>query len=625
VGELDPSVVFALALGVGVVAQLVASHLRVPSIVVLLASGVALGPDGVGWITPRTLGEGLFALVGLAVAVILFEGGLNLDVRRLRREGAAIRGLVTTGALVTGIGGACAARWLLDWPWRQSALFGTMVIVTGPTVIGPLLRSLRVRPKVATLLEAEGVLIDPIGAILAALALEVVVAPSADSFAAGVLGLVPRLAFGAGAGVAAGVVMGLGLRSSRLIPEELDNLFVLGTVLVLFELCNSVLSESGVLAVTVAGVTLGNFRARLPQGLREFKGYLVEGLIGMLFVLLAADVRVDEVRSLGLPGLLTVAALMFIVRPLNVLASTSASDLSWRERLFLMWMAPRGIVAAAIASIAAALMDAQGLEGGSDLRALVFLTIAVTVVVQGGLGGLVARLLRVRAPGRDAVLLLGAEGLGLALADELSRGGVPVIFLDSNPEHCKAVEERGYPVVFGNALEKRSLARTRPELALCAIGVTPNETVNSLFAREAREEFGVPETYVALARGERGLPVEILERQGSRILFDRAKDVARWNVRFRHGQASVAHFRFRGGVEEPPTPDASRATPRRPDDYAILVTRRGDRTQPMFARQELREGDLAAVALHDESEAAAIEELSRLGWERVEEPSESEA
>ena len=182
-------IVIALALGVGVLAQGIGALLRIPSIVLLFGAGLLLGPDGVGWIEPRALGDGLFSLVSLAVAVILFEGALNLDLTRLRREGRTIRSLVTTGALVTWVGGACAARVLFGWSWELSILFGSMTIVTGPTVIGPLLRSVRVKPSVATVLEAEGVLIDPIGAIVAALTLEAVLAPDAGSLTATAIGL----------------------------------------------------------------------------------------------------------------------------------------------------------------------------------------------------------------------------------------------------------------------------------------------------------------------------------------------------------------------------------------------------------------------------------------------------
>jgi NhaP-type Na+/H+ or K+/H+ antiporter len=605
----SPEAVFALALGCGVLAQVAAAALRVPSIVLLFATGLLLGPEALGWIDPRALGEGLFALVGLSVAVILFEGALNLEVRKLRREGRVIRSLVTTGALVTWVGAALAARWLLGWSWAMALLFGAMVIVTGPTVIGPLLRSLRVRPAVATVLEAEGVLIDPIGAIVAALTLEVVLAPGANSLAASALGLLPRLVFGASAGAAVGWLLARVLRGRRLEAQGLDSLLVLGAVLVLFALCNEVLSESGILAVVAAGVALANLPTHIPAGLREFKGYLTEGLIGLLFVLLAADVGVAQMAALGSGGLATVAALILVVRPLGVLASTWRSGLSLRERAFLAWLAPRGIVAAAVASFGAAALEESGQPGGEAVRALVFLTIAITVVVLGGLGGAVARLLGVRAPDRDSVLVLGADRLGFALAEELRRGGARVLFLDSNPEHCRQAEERGWPVVFGNALEERTLARARPEQAVAVVGATANETVNSLFVREARERFRVPQGYVALEGGQAGVPRPVLDRHGIRALFDGSKDVERWNVRFRHGLAELGRFRYA------PAPDAAPlASEPAEDSFVILVVRRGERVEAMHDAFELRPGDAAVAALHVEQREPALRALAARGF-----------
>jgi NhaP-type Na+/H+ or K+/H+ antiporter len=189
----SPTLTLVLALAAGVLAQSVARHIRIPGIVLLLAAGASLGPDGIAWVQPHSLGEGLFAIVDLAVAVILFEGALNLDVSRLRREQTPIRRLVTVGALVTLVGGTLAVRALLDWPWMPALLFGSLVVVTGPTVIGPLVGELRLRPRVATVLEAEGVLIDPIGAILAVLMLEVALAPDTEVLASGAMGLVFRL------------------------------------------------------------------------------------------------------------------------------------------------------------------------------------------------------------------------------------------------------------------------------------------------------------------------------------------------------------------------------------------------------------------------------------------------
>ena len=197
-----PTTTLVLALAAGVLAQLVARHTRISAIVVLLAIGAALGPDGLGWVRPRDLGKGLFAIVELAVAIIVFEGGLNLEISRLRRGQLPIRRLVTVGAVITMVGGAACARALLGWPWLQCLLFGSLVVVTGPTVIGPLVSELRLRPRVATVLEAEGVLIDPIGAILAVLMLEIILAPGQGTLASGGLGLLLQL----GAGIAMGLV-----------------------------------------------------------------------------------------------------------------------------------------------------------------------------------------------------------------------------------------------------------------------------------------------------------------------------------------------------------------------------------------------------------------------------------
>jgi NhaP-type Na+/H+ or K+/H+ antiporter len=592
-----------------VLAQALASRLRVPGIVLLFGAGLLLGPDGLGWLEPRALGRGLYALVSLAVAVILFEGALNLDLRRLRREGRTIRSLVTTGALLTWAGAACAARGLLGWSWELSILFGAMTIVTGPTVIGPLLRTLRVKPSVATVLEAEGVLIDPIGAIAAALTLEAVLAPDAGSLAATLLGVLPRLALGVGAGAAGGALMAFVLRRRTLLPEGLESLFVLASALAIYATCNALLSESGILAVVLAGVALANLSARLPDGLREFKGTLTEGLIGLLFVLLAADVGIHEMAALGGAGLATVAVLMFLVRPLDVFVSTLGSNLAWRERAFVAWLGPRGIVAAAIASLGAAELAARGQPGGEALRALVFLTIAVTVVLLGGLGGAVARLLGVRAPERNAVLVLGADRVGLALAGELRRGGRPVTLLDANPDHCREAEQRGWPVVFGNALEERTLARARPEQALLVIGVTSNETVNHLFASEATERFRVPRAYLALEHGSPRLPRKLLDRRGIRALFDGPRDVERWNVRFRHGQAELLRVRF---TAPPATNGAAPAGAL--DPYLMLTHERAGRVEPMHQGIEAKDGDEAAVAVLAEQRPAALTALAARGW-----------
>jgi NhaP-type Na+/H+ or K+/H+ antiporter len=238
----------------------------------------------------------------------------------------------------------------MGWPWDLSVLFGTLVIVTGPTVILPVLRNLPLRRRLSTVLEAESVLIDPIGAIVAALTVQVVVGASADCFAAGVLGLVLRFGFGAAAGIAFGLALGRLLRSHSLVPEGLEDVVTLGSVLLCFAACEAVLSESGILAVTMAGVAVGNVETRMGRELGKFEERLTVAALGVLFALLAADVRIADVTELGAAGLYTVGALMLVVRPVGVAACTVRTELEWRDRAFLAWMGPRGIVAAAVAS-----------------------------------------------------------------------------------------------------------------------------------------------------------------------------------------------------------------------------------------------------------------------------------
>ncbi len=608
-----PTTTLVLALAAGVLAQLVARHTRISAIVVLLAIGVMLGPDGLGWVVPRTLGEGLFSIVELAVAIIVFEGGLNLEISRLRRGQRPIRRLVTLGALITMFGGAACARLLLDWPWLQCLLFGSLVVVTGPTVIGPLVSELRLRPRVATVLEAEGVLIDPVGAILAVLMLEITLAPGEGTLATRGIDLLRQLGTGIALGLVGGLLIAWLLRVRRIVPEGSENIFTLAAVLALFQGCNEIADQSGILAVAVAGVVVGNVRTRVDRDLREFKDQVSLLLIGLLFVLLAADVRFADVAALGWAGLGLVGALILVVRPFNVWVSTWGSQLSFRERLFVGWLAPRGIVAAALASLTAAGLEAGGLSGGVELRALVFLTILVTVLLAGLTAGPVARGLDVCLPGRDTVAILGAQGLGLALAAELRDGEVPVVFVDSNPHNCRRAEEADFPVVFGNALEERTLSRARFGDVGKAVGLTTNETLNGLFVSRARELFSVPDAHIALTSSVSGLTPEIARSQEATTLFAGPHDLERWDVRFRHGDVEIEHLEFAEAEDSPGDKTDEDALP--PSErFVILAIRRADQVAPMSSDTVPRSGDVASIAVYVPERDDALRELTERGW-----------
>ncbi len=550
----DPAFVVALALAVGMLAQVLARHLRIPGIVVLLAAGTLLGPDVLGWINPESLGGTLQTLVGYAVAVILFEGGLILDIRGLRRQARAIRGLVTWGALVTALGGAAAAHWIMGWSLPISVLFGTLVIVTGPTVITPLLKRLRVESKTATVLEAEGVFGDAIGALVAVVTLEVVLTAEND-VVHGALELVQRLGFGALLGLVAGFLMALLLRYEHIIPHGLDNVVTLSLVLLLYQVSNHLMHESGIVAVIAAGLAIGNNRTPLVSELKEFKEQLTVMLIGLLFVLLAADVRLDDLRDLGWRGVATVAALMLLVRPLNVLVGTWRSDLSAKQKGFLSWMAPRGIVAAAVASLFAQRLDAAGFTHGTELRALVFLVIAVTVTVQGLMGAPFAALLGLRRSTQGGYAILGAGPLARTLAVALGGDARTGVLIDTNAEACRDAERLGLKVIFGSGLSENVLQRAAIDERTGVIGMTSNDGTNYAFARRARREFRSPHAWVALASLNSEVRPSMLHQIDAEILFGAATNGASWSHRVDHNRATVQEWSPEDDAQTPAIAD----------------------------------------------------------------------
>jgi NhaP-type Na+/H+ or K+/H+ antiporter len=611
----NPALQVALALGLGAAGQAAARHLRVPGIVVLLAIGIAAGPDGLDLVRPDRLGEALPLLVSFAVAIILFEGGMSLDLRRLREQARPIRRLVTVGALVTTIGGALAARFLLGWPWPLAMLFGTLVIVTGPTVIQPLLRRIRLERGTSTVLEGEGVFGDAIGALIAVLALELVLARTDDSWMIAAGGFLGRLGLGLVLGLVVGVAIAGALRADRLLPDELENVFVLALVLLAFQLSDALRSESGLVAVIVAGVVAGNVRSRSGAALREFKEQLTVLFVGMLFVLLAADVRWERVLELGVPGLLVVAALLFVVRPANVFLSTWGTGLDLRQKAFVSWLAPRGIVAAAVASFCAIELEAAGIGGGRDLQALVFLVITTTVVVQGLSGGTVARWLGLRPPPPSGAVVMGATALGRTLARAVRELGGGAQLVDSNPENCRAAERDGLPVILGSGLDERVLERARLEDRLAAIAVTSNEDANFAFARRCRQEAREIEVLVALRPGRRSVTPDMVRRMGGEVAFGEPRNLERWSRRMERRRVRVELLAYEGAGSEDELPLRLPKIPLLPLVGArkgrLLLPRRGLR---------LRSGDLFSFAMPDEHRDEVIGLLAERGFRPAESP-----
>ena len=482
-------------LGVG--AQWLAWRIKLPSILLLLAFGFAAGP-GTGWLNPdQMFGKLLFPIVSLSVALILFEGSLSLKFSELAEVGKPLRNLLSIGVAVTWLVITLAARWILGVDVATALLLGAMLTVTGPTVVGPLLRHIRPSGKVSSIARWEGIVIDPIGAVLAVLVFEVFdILRAADFGKAAIDG-----AFGMLATAVTGVVAGslaawflIECLKRYWIPERLQSPAALMIVAAVFVASNLVKHEAGLVSVAVMGVFLANQKSASIKRIFEFKENLSVLLVSSLFILLAARVEFADFSQLGWRGLAFVAAVILIARPASVVASSIGTDLSKAERIFLSWLAPRGIVAAAVASVFALRLDETG-NGGGELVPATFLVIVGTVVVYGLTAFPLARWLGLASAEAQGVLIASSHPGARAIGHALKSAGFRVVLVDTNREDVMTARLEGLEACYANILSEQAM----DEIDLGGIGrflaLTPNDEVNSLSAMHFSELFGQQKVY----------------------------------------------------------------------------------------------------------------------------------
>ena len=603
----------AVAIAVGILAQVLAHKARLPSIVLLLGLGILVGPDGLGWIDTGAFGRGLEAIVTIAVALILFEGGLQLHYVDLAAVGRTVRNLVTIGVVITVVGATAAAHLVAGFPWRLALLFGAIVSVTGPTVINPLLDRVRVQRRLDMVLRGEGIVIDPIGAIFAVVVLELML--SADSSIwSGMQAFAVRMGLGVAIGLAGGWVLGRILRMRRLLESEVENLVVLAWVLALFAISERLAGESGLAAVVIAGMTVRRESIPRQHQLRRFKGELSVLFISLLFILLSAHLRLSTIAAVGWDGVAAVVLLMWVVRPLNVLASTARTDLTWRERLFLMWICPRGVVAISISSFIAILLASGSpavtrarlsAQAGEALVALVFLTIAITVVVQGITAAPVARLLGVAATSSRHVVVVGANELGRTFASLLRDHGLEPLLIDANPINVAHARRLGMPAIVGNALEREVLDEAQLGDAGAVVGLTGNQEVNFLACQLAADEYHVPDVHPVLIDQEKGPRSQLVESIGGEPAFAVRADVKQWNLDLERGDAAL----FTAEVGAAAARQTIQELALGPDVLPLLLLR-GDDARICHVGLRCASGDrLVALARHG-AEAGLGERLS---------------
>lgn len=515
----------ALILGLGMAAQWISWRLNLPSILLLLLTGIAVGPV-LGWVDPEHIfGDLMHPIISLAVAVILFEGGLSLRLSDLREVGRTVRNLITIGVVVTWALASVSAWGILGMPLRVAVLLGAILVVTGPTVIIPMLRHIRPKGRIGPVVKWEGIINDPIGAILAVLVFEAIQAPAFGDVTQQTLLILGRtLGFGVGIGALGAVFLAQAL-SRRMIPDYLSNAITLAVVIAVNAMANEVQSESGLFAVTAMGIMLANQNRVSVHGIAEFKEDLQVILISTLFIMLSASLDLDAFREVGRNGLLFLVVLIVVVRPLSIIASTITTNMTWSERIFLIWMAPRGIVAAAVSSLFALRLTAIEVEGAEQLVPVTFVVIAGTVAFYGLTAPFIASRTGLTATDAQGMLFLGAQRWVREVALVLRDAGVDVRLVDRNPHNIAVCRSLGLDATEGNVLIDGGENVVDLAGMSRAAAVTSNDEVNTLAAVQFERVFGTDAVFrlaPADPHDQRVDPAQILfDRQVTFDLLER--------------------------------------------------------------------------------------------------------
>jgi len=511
---MNESALITLA-GIGLTAlacQWFAWAVKLPAILFLLLAGITAGPV-MGWLDPEALfGDLLFPFVSLSVAAILFEGALTLDFHQIRGLGKVVRNLVTIGIVVTWIIITVITRLALGFGWEICVLFGAVTLVTGPTVIVPMLRTVRPNARIANILRWEGIVIDPIGALLAVLMYDFIIAgaggypghagnggaPLAHTLAAfgQIIGI--GITLGAVAGHSLGVIL-----RRRLMPEYLHNVATLTLVCGVYAISNAFQEESGLLTVTVMGMWIANMKDTPVEEILDFKESLSLLLISVLFIVLAARMEFSQFVQLGVPAVWVFLGIQFVARPAKVLVSTIGSSLKWSERALLGWIAPRGIVAAAVSALFAIRLEGAGYEQAHFIVPLTFMVIIGTVTLQSATSRFIATALGVAEPDPKGFLVIGANTVARTIAKALTEKGFQTLLTDTSWNNIKAARMEGLKTFYGHPVSEQADRRLDMVGIGGMLGLSQIGQLNVLSAMRYKNEFGANNVYTLLTSAQK--------------------------------------------------------------------------------------------------------------------------
>ena len=489
-GALNPVTAIALVGAIGVGSQWIAWRLRMPAIVLMLVAGILIGPV-LGIFDPaRDIGPLMGPMISIAVAIILFEGGLSLNFHTLQDAVGGVRRLVYIGAPLGWLMSALSLHYVAGLSWSSSAVFGGIMIVTGPTVIAPLLRTARLSRRPATLLQWEAILNDPIGALAAVLAFEVVIALNTATTASEAM---LELFIGAAVATAAGVAAGIGLSRAfkrGWVPEYMKVPVLFALLLGVFAASDAVLHESGLLAVTIMGIVIANSKLPSYEEMRRFKEHATVLLVSGVFILLAAGLDVEALGNLDWRAAAFVAVVVLVARPVTVFISLVGSGIPFREKLLVALTGPRGVVLVAVAGLFGERLLSLGFEDAALIAPLAFALVVVTVVVNGFTLAPFARLLWLTGADTPGVVIIGGSDWTTQLAEVLKKAKIPVLMTDPNFIRLRKARAAGIDTFSGDILSEAAEQRVELVSYATLIAATDNDAYNTLVTTDLAPEFG---------------------------------------------------------------------------------------------------------------------------------------
>ena len=482
-GAVIQTIIFSIILGsLGIVFS---DKFKMPGILFYFAMGIVFGPNFAGLINPRSLGDGLSIMITVFVIIILFEGGLSLNIRQIRSLWSVLFKDIALSVIVMVAVGFVSARYIVGLPWEISIIFASLIVVTGPTVIKPVIRHIALSNRVKNFLNGEAVLIDAVGAILAIITLEFVLTRHEISLS--IAGFAGSIFVGVVSGIAFGFFIRYLVSSTGIISPASYSFFILGFVFLSYIGSESLVPESGLLAVVIVGLVLSTMDYREKEKIMNFKDQVTRIVTSILFVLLAASFNIRHIALYLTEGMVVIVTVILARFPV-IFLSTHKEGFTIREKFFMSWLGPRGIIALSVASIAALKLKASGMNKADTIEILVFMLISVTVLLQGMSAKWLAGRLKILMKGDRNIIILGVNNISLMVAGQWRDEKTDVLFIDSNRKNCDLAGQKGFQCREGNALDPVTYSGVEMDNFSSVLAALDNNEINVIFCNFLKGE-----------------------------------------------------------------------------------------------------------------------------------------